>query len=131
MFPPLSTSWVFPCLLKTNCGVSEMESKNKRKKFKNLAPICFSKMCDAIHFQKLYSVLWRRVNVFIVILYNFLAGVIRYYTSITFQFTVTWTIPGYFFGIVISFNITVSPTVQKLRIAFPTQYKLRLIQKEI
>ena len=68
---------------------------------------------------------------FIVILDNFLAGVIRYYTSITFQFTVTGTIPGYFFGLVISFNITVSPTVQKLRIAFPAQYKLRLIQKGI
>ena len=132
MYPPLSTSWVFPWLLKMNCGVSEIWSKNKRKKyFKNLAPTCFSKSFDTIYFQKLYFVLWRRVNVFIVILYNFLAGVIRYYTSITFQFTITWTIPGYFFSLVISFNVTVSPTVQKLRIAFPAQYKLRLIQKEI
>ena len=68
---------------------------------------------------------------FIVIFYNFLAGDVCYHTSITFQFTVTGTIPGYFFGLIISFNITVSPTVQKLRIAFPAQYKLRLIQKEI
>ena len=68
---------------------------------------------------------------FIVILYNFLAGYIRYYTSITFQFTVTGTIPGYFFGIIISFNIAVSPTVQELRIALLAQNKLRLIQKEI
>ena len=68
---------------------------------------------------------------FIVILNNFLAGVIRYYTSITFQFTITGTIPGYFFGIIISFNITVSPTVQELRIALLAQHKLRLIQKEI